>query len=170
MLHRPELPSSAGVLAPRAGRFDTSSTHCQTRRGRTRTMSSFKLTPSMLAKLERDAESKSVLALAEHLRAHHETRIDGLPDMLLLAMVTMSMRLAKEFGLTRHEDRAGFLALQMEIAPAFFRHASVHSILEDPSIAPDRRLERLILGVSDADWQEASQIQDDWFDLAREIE
>lgn len=125
----------------------------------------FKLRDSHFEAFQPLTDKLLVGRIVLHLHEHHSEVIGRLPDDLLREMVAGGIARARRHGLTWESSLTLFVALMFEIAPNFDEHPVIRSILEEPTLPPDERLDLLPDRISDEEWEEARQSYDRnaWF-------
>ncbi len=101
------------------------------------------------------AEDAFAHRVAEDLRQKHAERVDALDDELLLEMVTNGIRRGRRHGLTWESSLTKFVALMFAVGPDFDRHPKAASVLANPEILADDRVDALVYLLSDAEWEAA---------------
>jgi hypothetical protein len=106
---------------------------------------------------ERQAEENYVHKLEQYLRQNHAEAVQVYPNEQFHQMVINGIARARRHGLTFENKIAFFVALMFEIAPNFDEHPRIRDVLEEASLPPDERIDRLTEWVIDRDWNEAKE-------------
>jgi hypothetical protein len=124
-----------------------------------------KIRAEQMAVFQASAERSLVLRVADHLRAVHSEWAQGLDEDSLLEMVENGIARGRRYGLTFESSLTQFVVLMVVIGPNFDEHPAVWAVLTDDSIAPNERVDGLILHLTQRDWQQARAAADpmQWF-------
>lgn len=115
-------------------------------------------------------EQELVDFIVEHLYAEHRRYVAPLPPDDLRQMVVNGMRRARGHGLDTAATLASFVALMFVIAPNFDEQPAIRAGLDDTSVPPDQRIDKMMERVPDSAWDEAERNYDAdaWFAGASE--
>ncbi|RYZ76528.1 MAG: DUF4123 domain-containing protein [Proteobacteria bacterium] len=112
-------------------------------------------------KLCADAIDKDLVKVIHwHLRNHHSKAVQFLNRENLEARVSVTIQIARRYGLGTISDLAGFAALMFELAPNFYQHPSFKKVLEDVTLSADVKMRKLSQVISDKEWNEAAEAYD----------
>lgn len=75
-------------------------------------------------------------------------------------MIEHGVEVARGYGLETERDLTLFVLNMISINPEFHRQPRIRAILEDRSLPPPARREKLLMDVSDDEWQEAAKMTD----------
>lgn len=75
-------------------------------------------------------------------------------------MIEHGVEVARGFGLVTERDLTLFVLNMISINPEFHRQPHIRAILEDEALAPPTRREKLLMDVSDEEWEEAAKMTD----------
>jgi hypothetical protein len=101
--------------------------------------------------------SKTVMA---HLRENNTEAVAALEDPELERRVHIALARARSHGIENQRGLVLFVAFMFEIAPNFDTHPPIRAMLQDTSIPPDARIQRVADEVSPDQWVEASEAAD----------
>jgi hypothetical protein len=73
-------------------------------------------------------------------------------------MIKHGVAVARTYGLVTQRDLALFVRNMVTINPEFHLQPHIHAILKDPSLEPPERREKLLMDVSDEEWDEAAKM------------
>lgn len=73
------------------------------------------------------------------------------------SLVKNGVAKAREYGLTWENSLASFVVLMFIVAPNFHSYPSIREILQDESIEPNARIDRLTEAVNEEGWKEAKE-------------
>jgi hypothetical protein len=107
---------------------------------------------------EKHIESSFTEQIIEHLHLHHSDAILGLSEEVLRERVESFKIRARSYGLTWQSSIIGFVALCFVVGPKFDQQAQVHSVLTDPAIEPNERIQELRHRVDKRSWAQASMV------------
>ena len=116
------------------------------------------------------ADDSFVTSVAQYLREEHSdvlvklpsvsTPLNHLPVEFLEQLVQRAISAAHVYGITWQSSLAAFVVLTFVIAPNFNEHGYISQVLEDPSVAPDMRIDELWERTSDRTWHESIENYD----------
>ncbi len=75
-------------------------------------------------------------------------------------MIRHGIEVARGFGFRTERDLASFILHMVRINPEFHLQPTIRSILQDTSLDPAVRREKLLTDVTDADWDAAAKMTD----------
>ena len=83
-------------------------------------------------------------------------------------MIEHGITVARGYGMKTERDLAAFVLHMVRINPEFHLQPKIRAILDDTSLEPSQRREKLLTGVSTADWDAAARMTDadDYWDRA----
>jgi hypothetical protein len=104
--------------------------------------------------------------LAKALRQIQPQDVTHVSDAELLQFVRAAVERGRSFGLLSELSLSPFVATSVRVAPNFYEHPNVNSILVNYSIPEDRRMELLLETTSADTWQQVLDTADDalWCD------
>jgi hypothetical protein len=73
-------------------------------------------------------------------------------------MVAHGIEVARGYGLRTERDLMLFVLNMITINPEFHRQRHIHEILQDASLSPPDRREKMLSDVSDEEWEEAARM------------
>ncbi len=76
------------------------------------------------------------------------------------AMVVHGIEVARGYGLSTQRDLLLFVLNMVTINPDWHRQPHIQRILQDGSLTPPERREKLLTDVSDDEWEEAAAMTD----------
>lgn len=89
--------------------------------------------------------------------------VSEIPDNDLRNLVQNGIRQARKFGLTWETSLTSFVVIMFIAAPNFYEHSTVNPLLQDESIEPDARIDRLTKILTQEDWQAVKESYDPQF-------
>jgi len=79
-------------------------------------------------------------------------------DGALRDMVRIGIRKAESYGFTAADDQAAFVSIMFEVAPNFDDQDEIRAVLEESSLKPSYRLEKLFSSVVPEEaWDKAEE-------------
>ncbi|WAK03795.1 hypothetical protein [Methylobacter sp. YRD-M1] len=111
-------------------------------------------------------------SIQKRVKEDYQQIIQGVPDDLVKLMIDHGINVARQFGLSSPGDIAGFVYIMFEVGPEFYRQPQIRMVLENPSIAPGNKLQRLFTDVSPESWQQVVAVLPKltWFPELRNME
>jgi hypothetical protein len=73
-------------------------------------------------------------------------------------MILHGVAVARGYGLETQRDLALFVRNMVTINPEFHLQPHIHAILQDPALEPPERREKLLMDVSDEEWDQAARM------------
>jgi hypothetical protein len=95
-----------------------------------------------------------------HFKRYRIEYVHHLADHVLRRRIVHGIAKGRSYGLTWEYSLTVFVAHMFGINPEFDKHPAVHRGLNDASLAPDLRIDALIAGVTDDEWEEAARQSD----------
>lgn len=92
--------------------------------------------------------------IAREVRAQHGDECAELNDEALRDAVADGLARASRYGLCKKFSLSMFVQLLFLAADDFDAYPPVHHILNHPEIAPDERIDALLLSMREQDWRE----------------
>lgn len=132
----------------------------------------FKFTPEQLRKIGGGSDAMLRASLANIVRSEFAYVVNDLPRDLFDEMIEVGIKTARNYGLAKPTDLAGFVMLQFEFGPEFHRHPAVLAILTDPVIDADARLAVVVERTPESVWREIESVlhKQTWFPELRQPE
>lgn len=123
-----------------------------------------------LQRLVSGSEPMLARSIGKLVREHHAYVVDGLPDDLFGELIARGIATARHQGLETPQQLGGFVMLQFEVGPEFYRHHEIQAILGRPSLSPQAKFDALVGGVPDRVWAQidAALNRQTWFPERRE--
>ncbi len=115
-----------------------------------------------MAALEESAQEVLVHEIGRHLREEHAELVEKLTDEVLLARIRYGVHKAERYGMTWDTTITAFVAIMFEVSPSFDEHPAIRSVLENPSIAPNGRIDALWDRTSEEEWDDAESRGQNW--------
>ncbi|WAK04306.1 hypothetical protein [Methylobacter sp. YRD-M1] len=111
-------------------------------------------------------------SIQKRVKEDYQQIIQGVPDDLVKLMINHGIDVARKFGLGSPVDIAGFVYIMFEVGPEFYRQPQIRMILENPSIPPSNKLQKLFTDVSPESWQQVVAVLPKltWFPELRKME
>jgi hypothetical protein len=95
--------------------------------------------------------------VAAHLRNEHADLIEELSDDMLLQRVRAGLARARRHGIDWESAQVTFVVWMFAFAPNFDEYPKFQAILRDPSVAPNRRIDRILDESTEEDWDEVER-------------
>jgi hypothetical protein len=93
--------------------------------------------------------------VAAHMREEHAAAVEDIPDEELERRCAAAVARGRAFGLTLEGPLTAFAALTFLVAPDYYECDRIKRFLDDQSLAPDDRMDRLLREATVKDWAEA---------------
>lgn len=131
----------------------------------------FTFSQNQMRQMAGASESMLRAVLGNLARREHPYVLAGLPSDLFDEIIATSLHVARGYGLLAPTDLATFLLLQFEVGPEFHRHPAVQSVLADPTIAPERKVQAMYERTPDSVWSEIESVlnRQTWFPELRNV-
>jgi hypothetical protein len=124
---------------------------------------SLKIRQEQIEAFQPAADAGFVRRLAEYLRSAHSESVvripsgslavSRIPSLALSRMVQNGIARGRRYDLTSESSLAAFVAIMFVAAPNFDSHPLIQIVLQDPDVAPDRRIENLWRRISLQNWR-----------------
>jgi len=117
-------------------------------------------------KVIKHSEEDFVNYLLGYVQNNHAEAIAGRDEATLRKMIRGGIKRAESHKIEKVEDTQNFIANMFEVAPNFDEQREIRAVLEDETLTPDKRLEKLRSPViSNENWEEARNNYDEkaWF-------
>ena len=83
--------------------------------------------------------------------------VADIPDEMMNEMVRGGIARARDYGLSREDSIAAFVAIMVEIAPNFDSHPLIQYALRDEKMPPDARIDYVVEHTTELTWEIAAQ-------------
>ena len=93
--------------------------------------------------------------VAAHMREEHAAAVEDIPDDELERRCADGVARGRAFGLTLDGPLTAFAALTFLVAPDYYECDRIKRYLEDESLPPDDRMDRLLREATVQDWAAA---------------
>ena len=101
-------------------------------------------------------EEDFVNYLIGYVQSNHSEAIKGRDDKTLREMIRGGIKRAESHQITKVADTQKFVGKMFEVAPNFDEQPEIKAVLDDQTIAPDKRIEKLQSPfITDEVWAEA---------------
>jgi uncharacterized protein YutE (UPF0331/DUF86 family) len=117
-------------------------------------------------KVIKHSEEDFVNYLFGYVRSNHAEAVEKRDDASLRKMIRGGIKRAESHQIEKVEDTCQFIAKMVEVAPNFDEQSAIKAVLDDETLVPDKRLEKLESPViSQENWEEAKNNYDEkaWF-------
>jgi hypothetical protein len=86
--------------------------------------------------------------------------VSDMPVETLRHLVRNGIVQAREYGMTWETTLTSFVVMMFITSPNFHLYPAVNAILQDESVEPDNRTDRLVENITEAEWLEAKEKYD----------
>lgn len=103
--------------------------------------------------------------IIEHLEEEHYGYVSDIPDDMLQEMVANGIKRAQQYDFTELADLTVFVTWMFLMAPNFDENPKLKEILQNLSISPDERIEKLLVAELNSNWEDVQEAYnaDAWF-------
>jgi len=98
-------------------------------------------------------ESSFVDFVAAYMRDKYPEYVDILPVDSLKSMIVSGLERARGHGFASPEDLLAFVALMFVMAPNFDEEPTIQTILDEPRIPVEERLDRALVDEMNPSWE-----------------
>lgn len=119
------------------------------------------LRKAQLEAIRKPAEQDFAARLLAFIKEQCADRVDDLPPDVLRKRVLWAQTGAQRLGFTWESSITLFVTYMFQRGPNFFRHPAIERIFQDPSIAPNDRMDAVMERVTSAEWAEIESRRDD---------
>lgn len=117
-------------------------------------------------KVIKHSDEDFVNYLLGYVQSNHGETIARRDETTLRKMIHGGIKRAASHQIEKVEDTQKFIAKMFEVAPNFDEQSAIKAVLDDETLAPDKRLEKLESPViSEENWEEAKNNYNEkaWF-------
>lgn len=90
------------------------------------------------------------------LRRSHRAALEGLDEPTIRARVAEGVDRAARYRIRDRSNVHAFVVMMFDVSPHFDAHPAIRRVLQDPTIADERRMYFLFARVTPAEWNEAA--------------
>lgn len=114
-----------------------------------------RISPAQMLEFRKQQDVALARHVVEDLRAHHPRTLLDITPETAEARARTGIGRGRARGLTRKDTLALYAELMFLVAPNFDRYPPVRAILEDTSVTPDARMDRVVERITGAQWESA---------------
>ena len=107
-------------------------------------------------KIIKHSEEDFVNYLFGYVKSNHSETVEKRNDATLRKMIRGGIKRAERHQIELVEDTRNFIGIMFEVAPNFDEQPEIKAVLDDASLTPEKRLEKLESpAISEEVWNEA---------------